>query len=74
MVSESIVMSAFATALIPIIIIILLGYILKRAKFLPETAWLGMEKVTYFVLFPPCLSKLLASNLWVLHLGLQCSL
>ena len=55
-------MSAFATALIPIILLILLGYFLKRAKFLPEEAWLGMEKLTYYVLFPSLLIQTLGKQ------------
>jgi predicted permease len=55
-------MSAFATALIPIIILILMGYILKRVKFLPEEAWRGMEKLTYFILFPALLIQTLGKQ------------
>ncbi len=38
----------------------MLGYILKRTQFLPEETWPGMEKLTYFVLFPSLLIRNLA--------------
>lgn len=53
-------MSAIATALAPILVMILLGYGLKRARFLPEEAWSGLEKLTYFVLFPSLLIRTLS--------------
>jgi hypothetical protein len=53
-------MSAIATALAPILVMILLGYGLKRARFLPDEAWSGMEKLTYFVLFPSLLIRTLS--------------
>jgi len=55
-------MSAFFTALIPVLAIILLGYILKRTEFIPPIAWSGIEKLTYFVLFPALLIRTLGSQ------------
>jgi len=55
-------MFTFITALIPIIILIILGYILKQTKFLSEETWSGMEKLTYFVLFPSLLIRTLANQ------------
>jgi len=55
-------MSAFSTALIPVLVIIFLGYVLKRTKFLPQEAWSGMERLTYFVLFPALLIRTLGSQ------------
>ena len=49
------IMSLIATALVPILALILLGFFLKQIRFLPEEAWAGMEKLTYFVLFPSLL-------------------
>jgi predicted permease len=46
---------SFATALTPVLVLILVGFGLKRAAFLPEGTWPGMEKLTYFVLFPALL-------------------
>ena len=48
-------MGSFATALTPVLVLILVGFGLKRAAFLPEDTWPGMEKLTYFVLFPALL-------------------
>lgn len=48
-------MSSFATALTPVLVLILVGFGLKRAAFLPEDTWPGLEKLTYFVLFPALL-------------------
>ncbi len=55
-------MHNFVTALIPITTLIILGYILKRAKFLPGETWPGMEKLTYFVLFPSLLIRTLGNQ------------
>ena len=55
-------MITFVTALIPIMTLIILGYILKRTKFLPEETWAGMEKLTYFVLFPSLLIRTLGKQ------------
>ena len=55
-------MITFITALIPIIFLIILGVILKRSKFLPEGTWQGMEKLTYFVLFPALLLRTLGNQ------------
>ena len=48
-------MSGIATALGPILILILLGFGLKQTHFLPGEAWSGLEKLTYFILFPALL-------------------
>lgn len=62
-------MSAFSTSLAPILVLILVGYGLKRAKFLPDEAWSGLEKLTYYVLFPALLihtlgNQILEGTLW----------
>jgi len=43
-------------------VLIILGYVLKRSKFLSDEAWSGMEKLTYFVLFPSLLIRTLGSQ------------
>ncbi|MDX1609872.1 MAG: AEC family transporter [Halofilum sp. (in: g-proteobacteria)] len=48
-------MAAITTALFPILVPILLGAFLKRIGFLPAEAWTGLEKLTYYVLFPSLL-------------------
>ncbi len=55
-------MNAFSTALVPILVLILIGYGLKRTGFLPDAAWAGMERLTYFVLFPALLIRTLAKQ------------
>jgi predicted permease len=52
----------FITALIPTMILIILGFILRRTKFLPEETWPGMEKLAYFVLFPALLIRTLGKQ------------
>jgi predicted permease len=48
-------MLTYFTALIPIITLIMLGYALKQKQLLPENTWAGIEKLTYFLLFPALL-------------------
>ena len=55
-------MIIFITALIPVMILIMLGFILRRTKFLPEETWPGLEKLTYFVLFPALLIRTLGKQ------------
>lgn len=55
-------MITFIYTLIPIIALIILGFILKRTKFLPEDTWPGIEKLTYFVLFPALLIRTLGQQ------------
>ncbi len=52
----------FFTALIPIMVLIFLGYILRRTNFLPEETWPGIEKLTYYVLFPCLLVRTLGKQ------------
>lgn len=42
--------------------LILVGYGLKRARFLSEESWSGMEKLTYFVLFPALLVRTMGNQ------------
>ncbi len=55
-------MSSFSNALAPIMVLIIVGYGLKRTRFLAEEAWSGMEKLTYFILFPALLIRTLGSQ------------
>jgi malonate transporter len=43
------------TALLPILVLILLGLGLKQIRFIPAEAWAGMERLTYYLLFPALL-------------------
>jgi malonate transporter and related proteins len=42
-------------ALLPILVLILLGLGLKQIRFIPAEAWAGMERLTYYLLFPALL-------------------
>jgi hypothetical protein len=48
------------TALLPVFIIILLGYLFKQTGFPGDSFWLAAEKITYFVFFPALLINKLA--------------
>ena len=45
-------MNAIATAIVPICLLLILGYIARRTQFLPDSFWQPAEKATYYVLFP----------------------
>ena len=48
-------MASFYSVLIPVFALIFVGYQLKRFAFVDTLVWLGIEKLTYFVLFPALL-------------------
>ena len=45
-------MAVVIAALLPVFLLIVLGFILKRTLIRPETQWHGLERLTYYVLFP----------------------
>ena len=45
-------MALVITALLPVFLLIVLGFILKRSLLRLETQWHGLERLTYYVLFP----------------------
>ena len=53
-------MNAIATAIVPICLLLVLGYIARRTQFLPDSFWQPAEKATYYVLFPLLLINELA--------------
>jgi len=53
-------MSAVIPALAPIFLLIVLGYGLRRAGFVPESFWPAAEKMTYYVFFPCLLATTMA--------------
>jgi malonate transporter len=55
-------MSHFVNALIPVLALIALGYGLKRLEFLSAAVWAGIEKITYYLMFPALLINTLASQ------------
>jgi len=55
-------MSDIAIALMPILAVILLGFSLKQIKFIQGNAWSGLEKLTYYILFPALLIRVLGNQ------------
>src|SRR5215813_3774808 len=52
-------MDAVIAALLPVFILIVLGVVLKRTLMRLDTQWHGLERLTYFVLFPMLLIQTL---------------
>jgi malonate transporter and related proteins len=52
-------MAVVIAALLPVFLLIVLGFILKRTLIKPETQWHGLERLTYYVLFPVLLIQTL---------------
>ena len=53
-------MHSIVHALIPILSLILIGLLLNQIRFIPAAAWSGMERLTYYLLFPSLLIHTLA--------------
>src|SRR5947207_14387545 len=54
-------MAVVIAALLPVFLLIVLGFILKRTLIRPETQWHGLERLTYYVLFPVLLIRTLVN-------------
>lgn len=54
-------MGAVVVALVPVFALIVLGAVLRRAGFPGESFWPPLERLTYFVLFPPLLFHAIVS-------------
>ena len=52
-------MSAFI-ALLPVFLVILLGYALRRGHLIADNHWLGVDQICYYVLFPAIIFKEIA--------------
>ena len=52
-------MAVVIAALLPVFLLIVLGFILKRTLMRLETQWHGLERLTYYVLFPMLLIQTL---------------
>jgi malonate transporter len=52
-------MALVVTALLPVFLLIVLGFILKRSLLRLDTQWHGLERLTYYVLFPVLLVQTL---------------
>ncbi len=55
-------MTTIADALIPVLALILAGFVIQRTSFLPPTFWPSAEKLTYFLLMPATLIHNLAGR------------
>src|SRR5882672_4471144 len=56
---RSLTMAVVIGALLPVFLLIVLGFILKRSLMRLETQWHGLERLTYYVLFPVLLVQTL---------------
>src|SRR6478752_9647241 len=52
-------MAVVVSALLPVFLLIVLGFILKRSLMRLDTQWHGLERLTYYVLFPMLLIQTL---------------
>ena len=52
-------MAIVIAALLPVFLLIVLGFVLKRGLMRLETQWHGLERLTYYVLFPALLIQTL---------------
>ena len=52
-------MGVVIAALLPVFLLIVLGFVLKRSLMRLETQWHGLERLTYYVLFPALLIQTL---------------
>ena len=52
-------MAIVIAALLPVFLLIVLGFVLKRSLMRLETQWHGLERLTYYVLFPALLVQTL---------------
>jgi malonate transporter len=52
-------MAVVVAALLPVFLLIVLGFFLKRSLMRLETQWHGLERLTYYVLFPALLIQTL---------------
>lgn len=55
-------MLLIANALIPVLALIVVGFVIQRTGFLPPAFWPSAEKLTYFLLFPATLIHNLAGK------------
>lgn len=54
-------MAVVIAALLPVFLLIVLGFILKRSLMRLDTQWHGLERLTYYVLFPVLLVQTLVN-------------
>lgn len=52
-------MLAVFESLLPVFLVILLGLVLKRSRFMSDEMWMGFERASYWILFPALLVETL---------------
>ncbi|MBA7682654.1 hypothetical protein ES703_91006 [subsurface metagenome] len=52
-------MAVVISALLPVFLLIVLGFVLRRSLMRLDTQWHGLERLTYYVLFPTLLIQTL---------------
>lgn len=61
-------MAVVISALLPVFLLIVLGFVLRRSLMRLDTQWHGLERLTYYVLFPTLLIQTLVkadlSSVW----------
>lgn len=63
-------MAAILAALLPVFLLIVMGYGLRRSLLKQDAHWIGLERLVYFVLFPALLIETLArANLSSVPIG-----
>ncbi|MEZ5764139.1 MAG: hypothetical protein R3D69_07735 [Xanthobacteraceae bacterium] len=63
-------MTSVIAALLPVFLLIVLGFVLRRYLLKEETHWIGLERLVYFVLFPSLLIETLSkANLSSVPIG-----
>jgi predicted permease len=56
--------SSILTSLLPVFLIIICGYVLKKSKFAGNDFWPGAERIVYYILFPALLFSSSAGASW----------
>ncbi|MDJ0922686.1 MAG: AEC family transporter [Henriciella sp.] len=46
-------------ALLPIIVLLVLGYACRQTRFLPDAGWRALERISYYIFFPALIVKVL---------------
>ena len=65
-------MALVVAALLPVFLLIVLGFVLKRSLLRLETQWHGLERLTYYVLFPVLLVQTLVKADLATGAGRRC--
>ncbi len=73
-------MLAILTSLVPIFLVIALGFAIRRAGFPGEEIWLPLDQINYYILFPALLLDTLGTadlrsfDIWPMALALACGM